>query len=179
MNKTCNACHGKRYNEGVLNVRVREKNIYDILDMTVTEDVKFFNDQKGILSVLTVMDRIGMGYIKLGQPTPTLSGGEAQRINLAKEIGRKRKGNVLYVLDEPTTGLSLYDTAKLITLLDELVKKGNSVVVVEHDPDLLKGCDWIIELGPSGGEEGGYLVASGTPLTLADDPNSITGRYLK
>lgn len=179
MNKTCKTCHGKRYNEGVLNVKVREKNIYDILNMTVTEAVKFFNDQKGILSVLTVMDRIGMGYIKLGQPTPTLSGGEAQRIKLAKEIGRKRKGNVLYVLDEPTTGLSLYDTAKLITLLDELVKKGNSVVVVEHDPDLLKVCDWIIELGPSGGEEGGYLVASGTPLTLADDPNSITGRYLK
>lgn len=178
INKTCRECHGKRYNEEVLKVRVRDKSIYDILEMTVSEAVKFFKDQQGILSVLNVMNRIGMGYIKLGQPTPTLSGGEAQRIKLAKEIGKKRRGNVLYVLDEPTTGLSLYDTAKLIALLDELVKKGNSVVVVEHDPDLLKACDWIIELGPSGGEEGGYLIASGAPLALKDNPNSITGRYL-
>ena len=178
INKTCKACHGKRYNEAVLEVTFREKSIYDILDMTVSEAVKFFKDQRSILSVLTVLDRIGMGYIKLGQPTPTLSGGEAQRIKLAKEIGKNRRGNVLYVLDEPTTGLSLYDTAKLIALLDELVKKGNSVVVVEHDPDLLKVCDWIIELGPSGGEEGGYLIASGAPSTLTYDPKSITGRYL-
>lgn len=178
INKTCKECHGKRYNDEVLTVRVKDKSIYDILEMTVSEAVKFFEDHKGILSVLSVMNRIGMGYIKLGQPTPTLSGGEAQRIKLAKEIGKKRRGNVLYILDEPTTGLSLYDTAKLITLLDELVEKGNSVVVVEHDPDLLKLCDWIIELGPSGGEDGGYLIASGAPLTLKDNPNSITGRYL-
>ncbi len=178
INKTCKSCHGKRYNEEVLKIKVREKSIYDILEMTVSEAVKFFKDQRGILSVLTVMDRIGMGYIKLGQPTPTLSGGEAQRIKLAKEIGKKRRGNILYVLDEPTTGLSLYDTAKLIALLDELVEKGNSVIVVEHDPDLLKVCDWIIELGPSGGEDGGYLIASGAPSTLKDNPNSITGRYL-
>jgi excinuclease ABC subunit A len=178
INKTCRECHGKRYKEEVLKVRVRDKSIYDILEMTVSEAVIFFKDHQGILSVLNVMNRIGMGYIKLGQPTPTLSGGEAQRIKLAKEIGKKRRGNVLYVLDEPTTGLSLYDTAKLIALLDELVKKGNSVVVVEHDPALLKVCDWIIELGPSGGEDGGYLIASGTPLSLKDNPNSITGRYL-
>lgn len=178
INKTCGECHGRRYNEEVLTVKVSEKSIYDILEMTVSEAVTFFKDQQGILSVLNVMNRIGMGYIKLGQPTPTLSGGEAQRIKLAKEIGKKRSGNVLYVLDEPTTGLSLYDTAKLIGLLDELVKKGNSVIVVEHDPDLLKGCDWIIELGPSGGEDGGYLIASGTPLTLSKNPNSLTGRYL-
>lgn len=178
INKTCRECNGKRYNEEVLKVRVREKSIYDILEMTVSEAVKFFKDQRGIIPVLNVMNRIGMGYIKLGQPTPTLSGGEAQRIKLAKEIGKKRRVNVLYVLDEPTTGLSLYDTAKLIVLLDELVKKGNSVIVVEHDPDLLKVCDWIIELGPSGGEDGGYLIASGAPSTLKNNPNSITGRYL-
>ena len=178
INKTCKSCHGKRYNEEVLGVKVREKNIYDILEMTVSEAVIFFKDHQGILSVLNVMNRIGMGYIKLGQPTPTLSGGEAQRIKLAKEIGKKRNGNVLYVLDEPTTGLSLYDTAKLIELLDEHVRKGNSVIVVEHDPDLLKACDWIVELGPSGGEAGGYLIASGPPSTLAENPKSITGRYL-
>ena len=178
INKTCRECHGKRYNEDVLKVKVRDKSIYDVLNMTVSDAVKFFKDQRAILPVLTVMDRIGMGYIKLGQPTPTLSGGEAQRIKLAKEIGKKRRGNVLYVLDEPTTGLSLYDTAKLITLLNELVEKGNSVIVVEHDPDLLKVCDWIIELGPSGGEDGGYLIAEGAPSTLKDNPNSVTGRYL-
>lgn len=178
INRTCNACHGMRYNKEVLKVKYKDKNIYDVLKMTVSEAVIFFKDNRSIISVLSVMDRIGMGYIELGQPTPTLSGGEAQRIKLAREIGKKRKGNVLYVLDEPTTGLSLYDTAKLIALLDELVKKGNSVIVVEHDIDLLKACDWMIELGPSGGEEGGYLIATGTPAALKNNPNSITGRYL-
>ncbi|GAB6106670.1 excinuclease ABC subunit UvrA [Fusibacter bizertensis] len=178
INKTCKACHGKRYNKEVLKVKYKDKNIYDVLKMTVSEAVIFFGDKRSIISVLSVMDRIGMGYIELGQPTPTLSGGEAQRIKLAKEIGKNRKGNVLYVLDEPTTGLSLYDTSKLIELLDELVQKGNSVIVVEHDIDLLKVCDWMIELGPSGGEDGGYLIATGTPSELKNNPSSITGRYL-
>jgi len=119
-----------------------------------------------------------MGYIKLGQPTPTLSGGESQRIKLAKEIGKRRKGNILYVLDEPTTGLSLYDTAKLIQLLDELVVNGNSVIVVEHDTEVLKTCDWVIELGPEGGSEGGYIIAEGSPEDLKKNSKSITGRYL-
>ena len=119
-----------------------------------------------------------MGYIKLGQPTPTLSGGEAQRIKLAKEIGKKRKGNILYVMDEPTTGLSLYDTAKLISLVEELIAKGNSVIAIEHDPDFLKVCDWVIELGPGGGAEGGNLIAQGSPEMLRHDPRSITGGYL-
>lgn len=178
IDRVCKSCHGKRYTDDVLNVKLNEKTIYDVLEMTVTEAITFFKDQRSILPVLKVLDRIGMGYIKLGQPTPTLSGGEAQRIKLAKEIGKKRKGNVLYVLDEPTTGLSLYDTAKLITLLDELVGKGNSVIVVEHDPDLLKVCDWILELGPNGGVEGGSLIAVGTPTSLKTQPDSVTGRYL-
>ena len=119
-----------------------------------------------------------MRYIKLGQPTPTLSGGEAQRIKLAKEIGKRRKGRILYVLDEPTSGLSLYDTARLIQLLDELVVKGNSIIVIEHDPVVLRTCDWIVELGPAGGSEGGRIIAEGSPGALKANSNSITGRYL-
>ncbi len=178
IDHTCGECHGKRYNDEALSVRYKGKNIHDILEMSVSEAVSFFEDDHGIVSSLKVMERIGMGYIKLGQPTPTLSGGESQRIKLAKEIGRRRKGNILYVLDEPTTGLSLHDTAKLILLLDELVVKGNSVIVIEHDPVILKSCGWIIELGPNGGEEGGRLIAEGSPQELKKNPKSITGRYL-
>lgn len=175
---TCRECHGKRYNDEALSITYKGKNISDILEMTVSEAVTFFEDNSGIVSTLKVMERIGMGYIKLGQPTPTLSGGEAQRIKLAKEIGRRRRGNILYVLDEPSTGLSLYDTAKLILLLDELIAKGNSVIVIEHDPDILKSCEWIIELGPCGGAEGGWIIAEGPPQALKENPNTITGRYL-
>jgi excinuclease ABC subunit A len=146
--------------------------------MSISEAVTFFGDDRGIIAALSVMERIGMGYIKLGQPTPTLSGGEAQRIKLAKEIGRRRKGNILYVLDEPTMGLSLYDTAKLILLLDELAAKGNSVIVIEHDPEVLSVCDWIIELGPGGGAEGGRIIAEGPPQALKNNPKSVTGPYL-
>jgi excinuclease ABC A subunit len=175
---TCKECHGKRYHDDALSVRYKGKNIYDLLQMRVSEAVSFFEEHKGILSTLHVMERIGMGYIELGQPTPTLSGGEAQRIKLAKEIGRRRKGNILYVLDEPTTGLSLYDTARLIQLLDELVAKGNSVIVIEHDPVVLSACDWIVELGPGGGAEGGRIIAEGSPQALKENPESLTGRYL-
>jgi excinuclease ABC subunit A len=146
--------------------------------MSVSEAVDFFEDNISIVSILKVLEKIGMGYVKLGQPTPTLSGGESQRIKLAKEIGKSRKGNILYVLDEPTTGLSLYDTAKLIQLLDELVANGNSVIVVEHDTEVLKTCDWVIELGPEGGSEGGYIIAEGSPEDLKKNSKSITGRYL-
>jgi excinuclease ABC subunit A len=175
----CKECHGKRFNDEALSVRYRGKNIFDILEMSVSEAVAFFEENRGIISTLKVMERIGMGYIKLGQPTPTLSGGEAQRIKLAKEIGRRRKGNILYVLDEPTTGLSLYDTARLIQLLDELVAKGNSVIVIEHDPVVLSACDYIIELGPGGGTEGGRLIAEGSPQVLKANLKSVTGRYLQ
>jgi excinuclease ABC A subunit len=175
---TCKECHGKRYNDEALSVKYKGKNIFDVLEMSVSEAVNFFEDEPGIISTLKVMERIGMGYIKLGQPTPTFSGGEAQRIKLAKEIGRRRKGNILYVLDEPTTGLSLYDTAKLIELLNELIAKGNSVIIIEHDPMVLQCCDWIIELGPQGGTEGGKIIAEGLPKALKKNPKSITGRYL-
>ena len=179
IHNICNECHGKRYNDEALSVCYKGKNIVDLLEMTVTEALAFFVDHKAILSTLKVLARIGMGYIKLGQPTPTLSGGEAQRIKLAKEIGRQRKGNILYVLDEPTLGLSLYDTAKLILLLSELVAKGNSVVIIEHDPKVLSACDWIIELGPNGGAEGGNVIAEGSAKALKKNTQSLTGRYLQ
>lgn len=175
---TCSECHGKRYNDEALSINYKGKNIFDVLEMTVSEAVTFFENNYGIISTLKVMERIGMGYIKLGQPTPTLSGGEAQRIKLAKEIGKHRKGNILYVLDEPTTGLSLYDISKLILLLDELIAKGNSVIVIEHNTAILKSCDYIIELGPGGGTEGGRLIAEGSSQELKEDSKSITGRYL-
>jgi excinuclease ABC subunit A len=178
IDKTCGECNGKRFNNEALSIKYNGKNIYDILEMSVSEAVVFFEDNISIVSILKVLDKIGMGYIKLGQPTPTLSGGESQRIKLAKEIGKRRKGNILYVLDEPTTGLSLYDAAKLIQLLDELVVNGNSVIVVEHDTEVLKTCDWVIELGPEGGSEGGYIIAEGSPEDLKKNSKSITGRYL-
>jgi excinuclease ABC subunit A len=178
IQKICNACHGKRYNDEALSVKYKGKSIFEVLEMSVSEASGFFEEQPAINSTLKILERIGMGYIELGQPTPTLSGGESQRIKLAKEIGRRRKGNILYVLDEPTTGLSLYDTAKLIQLLDELGAKGNSVLVIEHDPAVLSVCDWIVELGPKGGIEGGQVIAEGTPQELKSNPKSVTGAYL-
>ena len=174
----CKECEGRRYSDEALSVTYKGKTIVDVLDMRVSEAVSFFSDDKGSLPILQVMERIGMGYIGLGQPTPSLSGGESQRIKLAKEIGRRRTGNILYVLDEPTTGLSLYDTAKLIGLLDELVSRGNSAIVIEHDPVVLSSCDWIIELGPEGGAGGGKIIAEGTPCSLRENPQSVTARYL-
>jgi excinuclease UvrABC ATPase subunit len=174
----CKDCNGKRYNDEALAVKYKGKTIVEVLDMGVSEALAFFDDTKGILGTLRVLERIGMGYIGLGQPTPTLSGGESQRIKLAKEIGRRRKDNILYVLDEPTTGLSLYDTAKLIDLLDGLVTNGNTAVVIEHDPVVLSFCDWIVELGPEGGAGGGRIIAEGTPAALRTNPNSMIAKYL-
>ncbi|MFZ6030803.1 MAG: excinuclease ABC subunit UvrA [Chloroflexota bacterium] len=178
IHHTCHECHGKRYNDEALSVRYKGKHIVDVLETSVAEAVVLFADQPGIVATLKVLERIGMGYIQLGQPTPGLSGGEAQRIKLAKAIGRRQKGNTLYVLDEPTSGLSLYDTAKLIRLLDELVLKGNSVIVVEHDLSVLAACDWILELGPGSGASGGKIVAEGLPQALKNNPDSPTGSYL-
>ena len=177
--RTCGECGGKRYSAEALSVKYKGKSISDVLEMNISRALEFFAGEPGISQPLKVLERIVMGYIKLGQPTPTLSGGEAQRVKLAKEIGRQRRGNILYVLDEPTTGLSLYDTAKLLLLLDELVKKGNSVIVIEHDTEVLSACDWIIELGPEGGTEGGSIIAQGAPEDLKQDPRSKTGKYLK
>ena len=179
IDHTCDECHGKRYNSEALSIKFNGKDIHEILKMSVSEAVRFFENESRITSTLKVLERIGMGYISLGQPTSTLSGGEAQRVKLAKEIGRRRKGHILYVLDEPTTGLSLFDTAKLVELLDELVKKGNSVFVIEHDTVVLNLCDWIVELGPKGGTEGGEVIAEGTPNMIKNNPVSVTGRYLQ
>ena len=174
----CPDCQGKRYNDQALAVKYNDKSILDVLAMSVSAAVIFFKNTPGIVTPLRVLERIGMGYIKLGQPTPTLSGGEAQRLKLAKEIGKRRKGRIFYVLDEPTTGLSMYDTAKLLQLLDELVVQGNSVIVIEHDPLVLSSCDWIIELGPQGGTAGGEIIAEGIPQLLKANHKSVTGRYL-
>ena len=178
ITSVCETCKGKRFNEASLSVLYQGKSIYDVLEMSISEGIEFFKSESNITKVLKKMDAIGMGYIKLGQPTSTLSGGEAQRIKLAKELSRKKRGHTLYILDEPTTGLSLYDTSKLILLLDQLVTEGNSVWVVEHDIHVLRACDWLVEIGPEGGENGGYVVAEGTPEDLKTNLNSRTGRYL-
>lgn len=178
IHNTCKECGGKRFNEDALSVLYNGKNIYDVLQMTVSEAAGFFSEDKSVAGILNIMDRIGMGYIKLGQPTPELSGGEGQRIKLAKELGKRQRKNMLYILDEPSSGLSPYDASKLIELLDELVSKGNSVIVTEHNLDVLRACDWIIELGPGGGDEGGSLIAEGSIKSLKINPNSLIGRYL-
>jgi excinuclease ABC A subunit len=175
----CTACRGKRYRYEILEVAYRGKNIVDVLGMSVSEAAALFSDTPAIHTMLNVLEQTGMGYITLGQPTATFSGGEAQRIQLAKEIGRRRRGKILYVLDEPTTGLSLYDTANLLALLDQLVAQGNSVIVIEHDPAVLSYCDWLIELGPGGGTAGGEVIAEGAPWDLKGDPHSRTGPFLE
>ncbi|MFC1879700.1 excinuclease ABC subunit UvrA [Chloroflexota bacterium] len=179
VTNVCALCFGNRYLDKILDVTYRQASIVDVLNMSVAEAGTLFRDRPSIQVMLSVLEQTGMGYITLGQPTNTLSGGEAQRIKLAKEIGRRRKGNILYVLDEPTTGLSLYDTTNLLALLDTLVKQGNSVIVIEHDPTVLSYCDWLIELGPGGGNDGGEIIAQGSPLDLKHNPASLTGPFLE
>lgn len=178
VDKICKMCHGKRFNEESLSVYYKRKTISDVLEMSITKAISFFADQNIIVKPLRILEQMGMGYLKLGQPSSSLSGGEAQRVKLAKELGRQLNGNMLYVLDEPTTGISLYDTALLLKLLDQLVLSGNSVIVIEHNVEVLKNCDYIIELGPEGGDKGGEIIAKGTPEMLRDNLNSKTGRYL-
>jgi excinuclease ABC A subunit len=175
----CLQCRGKRFREEILDITYRGVTIVDVLAMSVSEAAALFEDRPAIRKMLNVLEETGMGYITLGQPSSTLSGGEAQRIKLAKEIGRRRRGHILYVLDEPTTGLSMHDTAKLLDLLETLVKQGNSVIVIEHDPAVLSYCDWLIELGPGGGAAGGELIAQGSPCHLMNDPRSLTGPFLE
>jgi len=179
VDKQCQTCHGKRFQEESLLVNYKGKTITDVLEMSIADAYSFFTDQGRIVKPLRILVQMGMGYLTLGQPTSSLSGGEAQRVKLAKELGQQHKGNMLYVLDEPTTGLSLYDTALLLKLLDQLVTSGNSVIVIEHNIAVLKNCDYLIELGPEGGDMGGEIIAKGTPEQLRDNPNSKTGRYLK
>ena len=174
----CNECHGSRYKPENLNVKYKEKSISEVLNMTVTEALVHFKSHPSINKVLQILDDIGMGYITLGQPSPTLSGGEAQRVKLAKELGRARKTKTLYILDEPTVGLSFYDVVKLMELLDRLVREGNSVLIIEHDPEILSYCDYLIELGPEGGPKGGEVIAEGPLSKFKENVNSITGPYL-
>jgi excinuclease ABC subunit A len=176
---TCDVCHGKRYNRETLDVLFKGKSIADVLDMTVEEGVEFFSAVPGVRDKLTTLNQVGLGYIHIGQQANTLSGGEAQRIKLAKELSRKATGKTLYILDEPTTGLHFHDVAKLLEVLHELVDQGNTVVVIEHNLEVIKTADWVLDLGPEGGDGGGELVASGTPEAIAAEKRSYTGQFLK
>ena len=176
---TCDVCHGKRYNRETLEVLFKGKSIADVLDMTVEEGVDFFAAVPGVRDKLETLKQVGLGYIHIGQQATTLSGGEAQRIKLAKELSRKATGKTLYILDEPTTGLHFHDVAKLLEVLHELVDQGNTVVVIEHNLEVIKTADWILDLGPEGGDGGGELVASGTPEDIVREPRSYTGQFLK
>ena len=176
---TCDICHGKRYNRETLEVLFKGRSIADVLDMTVEEGVEFFAAVPVVRDKLETLKKVGLGYIKVGQQATTLSGGEAQRVKLAKELSRKATGKTLYILDEPTTGLHFHDVAKLLELLQELVDQGNTVVVIEHNLEVIKTADWLIDIGPNGGDGGGELVAAGTPETIAAEPRSHTGKFLK
>jgi excinuclease ABC subunit A len=176
---TCDRCGGMRYNKETLAVRYKGKNIADFLAMTVDDAYEYLKAQPELKRKLATLKKVGLGYIRLGQPAPTLSGGEAQRIKLTKELGRRNTGRTLFLLDEPTTGLHFHDVRKLLELLSELVRLGNTVVIIEHNLEVIKVCDYIIDLGPEGGEEGGRVVAAGTPETIAAAEDSHTGRFLR
>ena len=175
----CEVCHGTRYNTDTLNIRYKGKNISEVLDMRVTEALEFFENVPKIKRKLQVIEDVGLGYIKLGQSAPTLSGGEAERVKLAKELQKISTGNTLYVLDEPTTGLHTDDIKRLLAILQKIVDNKNTVVVIEHNLDVIKVADYIIDLGPDGGDGGGTIVATGTPEEIAKVDNSYTGNFLK
>jgi excinuclease ABC subunit A len=175
----CEVCKGKRFNSETLEVTYKNKNISDILEMTVDEALEFFKNIPSIYNTLKVLSDVGLGYIKLGQPATTLSGGEAQRVKLASELKKRSTGNTLYILDEPTVGLHFEDVKKLIDVLNRLVDKGNTVIVIEHNLDVIKSADYIIDLGPVGGDDGGFIVAKGTPEEIIKSKRSLTGKYLK
>jgi excinuclease ABC subunit A len=174
----CEECEGKRYNDETLQVTFKGKSIYDILEMTVEEGLEFFANIHKIKHRLQTLSDVGLNYIKLGQSATTLSGGEAQRVKLASELQRKATGKTLFILDEPTTGLHSYDVGKLITVLQRIVDNGDTVIVIEHNLDIIKNADYVIDLGPEGGDEGGMLIQATTPELLAKNPKSYTGQYL-
>ncbi len=176
---TCDECNGKRYNRETQEVRYKGKSISDVLDMTINQGVEFFSTIKNIHDKLKTLQDVGLGYLKLGQPSNTLSGGEAQRVKLASELSKKDTGNTLYILDEPTTGLHFHDINILLGVLQKLVDKGNTVIVIEHNLDVVKVADYIIDLGPDGGEHGGLIVATGTPEEISNNSDSFTGQFLK
>ena len=175
---TCDICKGKRYNRETLEILFRGKSIAEVLDMTVDEAADFFKAVPPIRDKMATLKRVGLGYVKVGQQATTLSGGEAQRVKLSKELSRRATGRTLYILDEPTTGLHFEDTRKLLEVLHELVDQGNTVVVIEHNLDVVKTADWLLDFGPEGGDGGGLIVSQGTPETVAADTDSWTGRYL-
>jgi excinuclease ABC subunit A len=174
----CEVCQGKRYNREVLEIRFKGKNIAEVLDMTVEQALAFFTHFPKVKNKLETLHNVGLGYIRLGQPAPTLSGGEAQRVKLATELSKRATGRTLYILDEPTTGLAFEDVAALLRVLQRLVDTGNTVVIIEHHLDVIKNADWIIDLGPGAGDKGGYVVARGTPEEIAGEKASATGYYL-
>ena len=175
----CEVCKGKRYNRETLEVTYKGKNIYEVLEMNVEEAMAFFENHQPILRKLETLYDVGLGYMKLGQPSTTLSGGEAQRVKLATELSRRGTGKTIYLLDEPTTGLHMADVDKLISVLQRLTDNGNSVLVIEHNLDVIKVSDYLIDLGPEGGDGGGTIVAEGTPEKVCACPASFTGQYLK
>ena len=175
----CPVCHGRRFKREILAVRYKNHDISEVLDLTIDDALSLFEDIPAARSRLQVLADVGLGYLTLGQPATTLSGGEAQRVKLAKELGRRISGKTLYLLDEPTTGLHLADTAKLLVLLQRLVDSGNTVIVVEHNLDFIKAADWVIDLGPEGGDAGGQMIAEGTPEQIANTPASFTGQWLR
>ena len=175
----CEVCKGKRYNRETLEVKYKGKNIFDVLDMSVAEALGFFENLPSIKRQLDTLNEVGLDYIKLGQPSTQLSGGEAQRIKLATELSKRGTGKTLYILDEPTTGLHFADVDKLLMVLDKLADAGNTVVVIEHNLDVIKRADHVIDLGPEGGNRGGTIVATGTPEDIAKCKDSYTGQFLK
>ena len=182
----CDVCKGKRYNRETLEITYRGKNISDVLDMTVEEALAFFDSFSDVKRLLTALNDVGLSYVQLGQPSTTLSGGEAQRVKLATELGKRSNGRTLYVLDEPTTGLHFEDVKKLLAVLDRLVDDSagrevgsNTILLIEHNMDVIKHSDWLIDLGPEGGDRGGTIVTEGTPEDIAECAESYTGRFLQ
>ena len=175
----CDTCNGQRYNKETLNVKYRDKNISDVLKMDVAEALVFFQNHSNIRRKLETLHKVGLDYMGLGQSSTTLSGGEAQRVKLSKELSKRSTGKTLYILDEPTTGLHFADIAKLIELLQELVEQGNTVLVIEHNLDMVKSTDYVVDLGPDGGDSGGEIIGIGTPEQIAKISDSETGKYLR
>ena len=175
----CEVCHGKRYNRETLEVRFKGKSIADVLDMTINQAVEFFENVPQILPKIKALQSVGLGYIKLGQSSTTLSGGESQRVKLATELAKKDTGKTLYILDEPTTGLHFEDIRILMDVLNKLVDRGNTVIIIEHNLDVIKLADYIIDMGPEGGRNGGQVLATGTPEEVAQSPLGYTPRFIR
>ena len=176
---TCDVCQGKRYNREALEIKFKEKTISDVLEMTVEQAAAFFENVPTIARKLNTLVDVGLGYIRLGQPATTFSGGEAQRIKLASELSRRSTGRTMYILDEPTTGLHSADVKRLLGILQKLIEGGNSMVIIEHNLDVIKSADHLIDMGPEGGVGGGMVIAEGTPEEITKEPKSFTGKYLK